>query len=344
MAWGTNNGGQLGYGKVAMGSKYQYSDVPVETVDLNHEATAIAAGWASGYALLRSGKAMAWGNNGAGELGDGLNGSLNAWPVEVARLSEVSALAAGGGGSGEPPAEGAVLAIGTAAAGAPPGVEPQIGRCVKVAKGKGRFAKGCAMLEPGSGYEWVPGAVKAGFKTAGGASAFLGSGKTIACAAQSSTGNYEGASDVSGVVLTFTGCKHSTSACSSAGAGSEEIVTSTLDGGFVWGDAKRKVALDLHPAGEIGPFAAFTCGGKSFEVTGSVLAFVTTGRLSGNTLKYELGGGQQHPDFYETATGELVEASLAGLDAEEPGERVALTIKKDSLTNEEPLVEISGVL
>ncbi len=91
MAWGDNETGQLGDG-----SEGQFSDVPVEVKGLS-EVTAIAAGGSHSLALLKDGKVMVWGNDEYGQLGDSRQGrsSSSDVPVEVAGLSEVTAIAGG---------------------------------------------------------------------------------------------------------------------------------------------------------------------------------------------------------------------------------------------------------
>jgi alpha-tubulin suppressor-like RCC1 family protein len=102
MAWGENEDGQLGNGTTTD------SDVPVEVKGLSAEASAISSGALHAVALLTSGKVMAWGHNGAGELGQGPGtgpetcGSglgmtpCSTKPLEVSGLSGVSAISAGG--------------------------------------------------------------------------------------------------------------------------------------------------------------------------------------------------------------------------------------------------------
>jgi alpha-tubulin suppressor-like RCC1 family protein len=102
MAWGENEDGQLGNGATTD------SDVPAEVKGLSEEVTAISAAALHSVALLKTGKVMAWGHNGAGELGQGPGtgpetcGSglgmtpCSTKPLEVSGLSGVSAISAGG--------------------------------------------------------------------------------------------------------------------------------------------------------------------------------------------------------------------------------------------------------
>jgi alpha-tubulin suppressor-like RCC1 family protein len=89
-AWGENGAGQLGDG-----SRGEPSDVPVPVSGLSG-VTAVAAGERDSLALLSDGTVVAWGENQAGELGDGVKGEPSDVPVPVSGLSGVTAIAAGG--------------------------------------------------------------------------------------------------------------------------------------------------------------------------------------------------------------------------------------------------------
>jgi alpha-tubulin suppressor-like RCC1 family protein len=92
VAWGANESGELGDGSTTS------SDVPVEVTGLGEKVKAIAAGSTGQFALalLESGKVVAWGTNGSGQLGNGTTKGSEV-PHEVSGLSEkVTAIAAGG--------------------------------------------------------------------------------------------------------------------------------------------------------------------------------------------------------------------------------------------------------
>jgi alpha-tubulin suppressor-like RCC1 family protein len=89
LAWGANQGGQLGDGAT------ERSDVPVGVSGLSG-VTAVSGGADFSLALLSDGTVMAWGENGFGELGDGSTEEKSDVPVAVSGLSEVTAIAAGG--------------------------------------------------------------------------------------------------------------------------------------------------------------------------------------------------------------------------------------------------------
>jgi len=87
-SWGDNLEGQLGAADGASSSA-----VPVEVAGLSR-VTAVAAGGASAYALLRDGTLWAWGDDSAGELGRA-DLALRRAPVRVPGLAGVTAVAAG---------------------------------------------------------------------------------------------------------------------------------------------------------------------------------------------------------------------------------------------------------
>jgi alpha-tubulin suppressor-like RCC1 family protein len=117
VAWGENGWGQLGDGgdtgpeichaEFAQATGYEIpcatTPTPVEGIS---EAVAIAAGAQHSLALLKNGTVVAWGDNEAGQLGDGtMSGpdhcseaeptQCSTKPVPVSGLSEVTAIAAG---------------------------------------------------------------------------------------------------------------------------------------------------------------------------------------------------------------------------------------------------------
>jgi len=88
MAWGDNAGGQLGTGTL------RNSTVPAPVKNLTG-VTAIAGGFRHSLALLSNGTAMAWGENEEGQLGIGRKASLQPTAAPVAKISGITAIAAG---------------------------------------------------------------------------------------------------------------------------------------------------------------------------------------------------------------------------------------------------------
>jgi alpha-tubulin suppressor-like RCC1 family protein len=90
LCWGANDSGQLGNG-----TEFN-KNAPVAVTGLRNVVSAIAAGGRHTCALTASGGAFCWGNNDAGQLGDGTEAKKSA-PVEVVGLtSGVRAITAGG--------------------------------------------------------------------------------------------------------------------------------------------------------------------------------------------------------------------------------------------------------
>lgn len=88
-AWGDGLEGQLGDGLDGV-----FSPVPSPVLRL-WSAVAVTATSNSAFALRRDGTVWGWGDNDAGELGDGHEGSASTRPVQVRGLRDVVSLAGG---------------------------------------------------------------------------------------------------------------------------------------------------------------------------------------------------------------------------------------------------------
>jgi alpha-tubulin suppressor-like RCC1 family protein len=100
MAWGADEYGQLGNSSVLAGGEEgeegpRFSDSPVAVAGVSG-VTAIAAGLHHSLALLSGGTVMAWGEDAAGELGDGGIAREEETPAPVSGLTGATAIAAGG--------------------------------------------------------------------------------------------------------------------------------------------------------------------------------------------------------------------------------------------------------
>jgi alpha-tubulin suppressor-like RCC1 family protein len=88
-AWGTGADGQLGNGT---NTNKQYTPVQVSGLT---GVVAVAGGWYHSIALKNDGTVWAWGNNWAGQLGDGTTTQRNI-PAQVSGLTGMAAIAGGG--------------------------------------------------------------------------------------------------------------------------------------------------------------------------------------------------------------------------------------------------------
>ncbi len=222
------------------------------------------------------------------------------------------------------------------------GTPPEFGRCEKVTAGTGKYSSSaCDALKVGGSYEWMPGAVKAGFTSKGATSKLTGAGGIkIECKTEAGKGDYQHTRGVASVLITFTGCEiPGLEVCSSAGAGAGELVTNQLEGALEWeSKAAKKLALDLFPADRGGLLMKFECGPIPVEVRGSVLAPVKADKMAlTSTLKYAASKAKQKPSEYEAAEGGKVTDVLEMSFLEEPFEQAGLAVTGETLTSEESL-------
>jgi hypothetical protein len=203
---------------------------------------------------------------------------------------------------------------------------PEFGRCVKVGTGvKGKFSSAScttAATTEKFGYEWEPGlgpnhkfttkikpTTLVAFETV--------SAHKIACTGETGAGEYTGRKTVGAVTFDFTGCEMSGSKCTSAGALEGEIRTTAFNGtlGVITASSepvKDTIGLDLAPAVEGEPVAAFECGATSVSMRGSVIVPVQRNamKLTAN-LVFAQSKGHQKPESFAGEPTDVLEASFA---------------------------------
>jgi hypothetical protein len=216
---------------------------------------------------------------------------------------------------------------------------PEYGRCVKVAKGTGKYNASCTTEKAGGNFEWTPGVAKAHFTLSGGEGKLETVAKSqIVCTGESGSGEYSGTKALANVTIHLTGCERAGSKCTTAGAAEGEIQTHTLAGALGWKNAESAApALDLAPAsGEV--LAEATCGSTSVTIGGSVIVAVQKNEMQlAPTLKYEATSGKQKPEHFDEEPNDVLETSFGG-----PFEQTGLTIVTTQ-TNEEE-VEVNAAI
>ena len=224
---------------------------------------------------------------------------------------------------------------------------PEFGRCVKVARGKGKYASSnCTRAGESNSYEWKPGALDVTFTTELASAPLIletSGGSRVTCAGATSTGLYTGAKEVGEVLLRLTGCERSGEPCSS-GLASGEIVSTPLEG--VLGVEKlgttsitNKIGIDLFAAGNAGPVMEFSCATTTVSIHGSVIVSVTANKMAlTQALKSRERKGKQQPESFVGGSRDVLEASF---DNGAP-EQVGLTLTSTQTSKE--AVEVNSVL
>jgi Subtilase family len=206
---------------------------------------------------------------------------------------------------------------------------PEFGRCVKVAKGTGKYGNsGCTNAGGSGAYEWLPGVVQKALAIDATTPAVLETvaGTKITCSGETGAGEFTGAKTLAGVILTFTGCELSGQACTN-GLLAGEIQTEPLEGALgieKLGATSRqdKIALHLFPAGA--HVMEFDCGGLAVAMRGSLLVPVKANRMSNAlTLGSKAVKGKQKPEAFVEGARDVLEASFGGA----LGEQLGLTLK-----------------
>ena len=214
---------------------------------------------------------------------------------------------------------------------------PEVGRCLKVAAGTGKFSSSTCTAEKVKGsYEWVPNGEKLKFKTVGGVGVLETlNGTTVGCNTEESGGEFNSPKTVTGIVVRFTGCHSVGFICTTAGAAEGEIVTNPLEGriGIEKREAvpkKNKIAFDLFPTpADNGLYVTFNCGPTIHAtVGGSVLVHLpTTNKMVKiETLKYLAKKGHQKPEHFEGEPNDVLITTFNETKVEQSGITVTSTM------------------
>jgi hypothetical protein len=225
---------------------------------------------------------------------------------------------------------------------------PEVGRCVKVAAGKGVY-KGprCITRETkGLGaYEWIPAneSEKLTFTGSGLESILTAVGHpTIKCTSAKITGTYKGPKTAT-VQIEFLGCTNSLGAQCQSGTNKSEIKTLSLEAeiGFIKDVIKEGklilvVGLDLNPTSPVPNLILYECGKitESARVEGAVIGKMAP--LNGMTTKLSLTytavkGVQQYEKFENGLKDTLTTTFQSGLNSTSAAS--SLTIKKEIGSN-----------
>jgi hypothetical protein len=269
-------------------------------------------------------------------------GAATATSVKVNSPTSITALSPAGTGT----VDVTVTTVGGTSATSPADefrylAAPEYGRCLKVAKGAGRFANGTCTKAGGTNtYEWFPAVggpnplVKPRFtatiKPLMEAKLYISGKHTISCTGEAGGGEYTGAKAIANIAVAFTGCHLDTAggSCQSLDAASGEVVLNTLQGELgviatsTEGPLKNKIGIALRPAsGTV--VAAFACASTPVLVTGSVIGevprdamavsavvkFVSSTKGAQKPARFE--GGEE--DVLQTKLGEVAPAEQTGL-------------------------------
>jgi FG-GAP repeat len=284
------------------------------------------------WAFARAGET--WTQQGAKLTGGG-QGTEDLYELGGGGFGKSVALSSDGasaliGGGHDSTALGAVWAFAQQANG--PSLAAQFGRCVAVRRVKGEYSgafanAGCTKRGRRGGYEWYAGVDRTRFSSSSqGRGAVLRTvgGASIACRAQSGTGEYSGSTLASvALTLTFSGCELRGQACQSEHAAPGEIVTAPLQG--VLGatgvrHGKSTIGLELSPQSAPGPLAAFSCAGTAISVRGSLIGTLPSDRMHVvSTVLFTAAKGRQRPESLLGAAADVLEASIGGRPYEQAG-------------------------
>jgi hypothetical protein len=268
--------------------------------------------------------------------------------MEVSKLGDVKGIGAG---------DYVSLAFGPPQ---PPANLPEVGRCVKVATGTGKYSgASCLTLatKPSTKkYEWMPASFseKLTFSGSGLETTLMTVGHpTIKCVAANLSGEWTGPKTAS-VNVEFQGCTNSSGAqcqtVTNPGNKSEIALKGVLgELGFiryevVEGKVISVVGLDLKPQPPMTSLATYECTGSSEagHIEGSVIGKITPINKTTSEQKllyYATKAGEQRPEQFQFGpTDTLITSFTTGVPEESTGSGASsLNIKSESGKNAAPL-------
>jgi hypothetical protein len=214
---------------------------------------------------------------------------------------------------------------------------PEIGRCVKVAKGTGEFKDaGCEKgFFKGGNYNWIPGpGPKHKFTSTEGLSTFEFNGKKITCKSDTDSGEYTGPKTDSETIV-FNGCESAGFPCTTAGHPAGQIETTLLESELGFIKLPKTIGLDLKPIGGAN-FAEFDCGPIKVIIQGSVIAPITPISKMTTTFiaKFKAVKSKQNPEHFEGGVNDTL--FCTELVKEGKSDKCGFT-STDTITNEEPI-------
>jgi hypothetical protein len=244
----------------------------------------------------------------------------------------------------------AVLALAAIVVPAASAALPEAGRCVKVAKGTGKFKGGaCITRSTGAGgsWEWAPltATEKQTFKGSGSSPVIVTAGhSTLTCVTVNVSGEYTGPKTAT-VELELQACTNASGKqCQTTPLQPSEIKSVPLEAelGFIKEQPPGiAVGLDLKPQSPLTALAVYECGNptETAQIEGSVIAKITPleRMTTVSNLQFKVSrAGQQVPEKFEGGpTDTLKTTFMSGLESSSGASTLSVT--EETGTNTNPL-------
>jgi hypothetical protein len=316
-AWGSDESGQLANHAIGELETPQ-SDLPVAVESLSG-ATAVAAGRNHALALLSDGTVKAWGNDAAGELGNGVIKAKEETPVAVSGLSGVTTVSAGGQDSAALLGSGSVMTwgvnkwgtLGNGVTGSPSDLPVTVSGIAKVAD---ISAGGAHMLAFGEPMPAVTEVAPTLGPTAGGNTVTI-SGANLAGATAVKFG--------ANAATTYTvNSQTSITATAPAGAGTVDVVVTTPAGTSNSTPSDHYTYLKPPTVTSLTPKSGSTAVETSVVIKGTELANVTEVTFGGVKVPFNVNSATS-----VTATAPLHAVGTVDVQLTSPGGTSVLSTK-----------------